>query len=536
MWIVRVLSGPQAGKTFPLKEGKNKIGRSQTCDIQISANGISKEHVEISIIGEKIIFTDLNSSNGTFLNGVKVKGGILKVGDKFSLHDVLFDIKFSQPKVNTNALVQHQPPRFMPQQQIHHAPQPMGQYHYTPQQHQPQAAQAMPVQLTIFEKFERYAQNVLAPSLYSLIEQFDFKMILMSFVGLYILLVTLLTTIPMNQITSESIAIESRRRAMTVARTLAATNEKIIRAGDVSAFSTELIIKEEGIDDVYIIGKDGRIVAPSERVGSTPKEVSFYRKYKEMGRDFSDLVGDKIGAAVPIMVYDSELQKNIAKAYAVVIYNPSSMTFDDGRALSLFIQMLALASAIGGILFFILYKLIEFPYLKLNKEIDEALRDNKEQIELSIKIPGLQTLLSNINTILTRLQNPSTGAQASAGIGAKNSEYFNILNLIGFPALLISHDGFIKKANSSFEAVTNIQAINIENQKVEMLPDQAMQKNILELIRISNSNPNSTAIDRLEIGGHLFKLSCQVVTTSSGEVDSYFLTISPAEGAEGSAA
>ncbi len=67
MWIVRILSGPQAGKTFPLKEGKNKIGRSPQCDIQLTTNGVSKEHLEITLLGDKVIFTDLNSSNGSFL-------------------------------------------------------------------------------------------------------------------------------------------------------------------------------------------------------------------------------------------------------------------------------------------------------------------------------------------------------------------------------------------------------------------------------------------------------------------------------------
>lgn len=557
MWIVRILSGPQAGKTFPLKEGKNKIGRGQSCDIQLSANGVSKEHLEISIIGDKVLFTDLNSSNGSFLNGVKVKGGLFKVGDKLSLHDVLIDLVYAQPRATSRPAAQAQHSNLVPvnpQAIPNQAPVPAPSYppqqqnqQYYPQQYQQQYAQhpagahappppVAPPSLSFQDKFERYIQTVVSPSLYKLVETFDFKVVLMTFVGVYVLLVTILAVIPLNQITSDSINIESGRRARTVARALAAANEKNLRNGDTANLSTDMVLKEEGIDDVYIVGKDGRLVAPPERLGQSPKDVGFYRKYKEMTREYYEPVGSKIGAAVPILSYDPDLQKNVSKAYAVVIYNPASMSFDEGKTISLFVQMLSIAAALGSILFFVLYKLVEYPYYKLTKSVDEAMRENKEQIQIDIQLPAMRSLVTNINNILTRLQNPASGSDSGASAGSKNVEYFNLLNLIGFPALMISQDGYIKKANASFEAVTNIQAAHIENQKVEMLPDQAMQKNIIELMQTATGNVNSTAVDRLEIAGHLFRLSCQAVTTSSGDVDCFFLTISPAEGAEGSAA
>ncbi|MGE0633524.1 MAG: FHA domain-containing protein, partial [Pseudobdellovibrionaceae bacterium] len=69
MWGIRILSGPQAGQTFPLKTGKNIIGRNSSADILISSNGVSKDHAEITVLQDKILVTDLNSRNGTFVNG-----------------------------------------------------------------------------------------------------------------------------------------------------------------------------------------------------------------------------------------------------------------------------------------------------------------------------------------------------------------------------------------------------------------------------------------------------------------------------------
>jgi hypothetical protein len=543
MWTLRILNGPLAGKSFPLKEGKNKIGRAATCDIQVSANGVSKEHLEISLMGDKIIFTDLNSSNGTYLNGVKVNGGVLKTGDKFSVHDVLMDLVFAAPRAEKKPATL--PPRPAPLQRLPPRPPAHHQQQYAQpqynqfQQQQPQAAPPPPTPPQgLKEKFEAFLNRVVLPSVYALVEQFEFKTVLSGFVGFYVLMVTFLSVVPMNQITNESISIESRRRAMTVARALAQMNERVIRSGDLSQFSTDFVMKEEGIDDVYIVSKDGRIIAPPARVGNVPKEVAFYKMYKEQVRDLSAPVGKYIGAAVPILAYDAEAQKNVAKAFAVVIYNPSSMTFDDGRAISLFVQMLVIATLIGTVLFFFLNKLIEYPYKQIAKVFDEALRsEGVVQATLTVRLPILQNMLVNLNTVLSRVKNTGqTNAGPVAAAGSKNAEYFNILHLIGFPALFISGEGVIKKANSAFEAVTNINPNHIENQKIDMLPDQAMQKNITELMAQASANPGQTAADKLEIGGQMFNLCCQAMTTASGEIDCYFLTISPLAASEGSAA
>lgn len=71
-WLV-CISGKYKGKDFRIKEGKNTIGRDKTCDIVLDEDFISGRHANINHIrkdGENIfILVDLDSANGTFLNG-----------------------------------------------------------------------------------------------------------------------------------------------------------------------------------------------------------------------------------------------------------------------------------------------------------------------------------------------------------------------------------------------------------------------------------------------------------------------------------
>ena len=125
MWSVRILSGPQTGQIFDLKLGKNIFGRSATCDIKILSVGISKEHCEIHVYKDKAMIVDLKSSNGTFVNGVKIQHSIIKLGDKFSLFDVIMDVTPLAEKKVKPAPIQRNINQLsvVPQQRQQHSPQ-----------------------------------------------------------------------------------------------------------------------------------------------------------------------------------------------------------------------------------------------------------------------------------------------------------------------------------------------------------------------------------------------------------------------------
>ena len=60
------------GRRHPLIKSRTVIGRGSDADITISDAGTSRKHVEILWDGERAMVRDLNSTNGTMLNGRKV--------------------------------------------------------------------------------------------------------------------------------------------------------------------------------------------------------------------------------------------------------------------------------------------------------------------------------------------------------------------------------------------------------------------------------------------------------------------------------
>jgi Protein of unknown function (DUF3662)/Inner membrane component of T3SS, cytoplasmic domain len=61
-----------AGTRHPLVKGRTVIGRGSDADITIADAGTSRKHVEILWDGERAMVRDMQSTNGTMLNGRKV--------------------------------------------------------------------------------------------------------------------------------------------------------------------------------------------------------------------------------------------------------------------------------------------------------------------------------------------------------------------------------------------------------------------------------------------------------------------------------
>lgn len=66
-------------------EGPWKIGRSVECSFAVEAPQLSREHAEISLRGPVVALRDLRSTNGTYLNGVRIQQAPLVPGSVFRL-------------------------------------------------------------------------------------------------------------------------------------------------------------------------------------------------------------------------------------------------------------------------------------------------------------------------------------------------------------------------------------------------------------------------------------------------------------------
>ena len=84
-------------KQFELGEEDFVIGRTLDCEIQLSIDNVSRRHALISFRNEEYQIEDLGSTNGTYVNGIKVEKCVLRNHDQIEIGGV--KITFNDEKV-----------------------------------------------------------------------------------------------------------------------------------------------------------------------------------------------------------------------------------------------------------------------------------------------------------------------------------------------------------------------------------------------------------------------------------------------------
>ena len=74
-------SGPDSGKIFQLREGPNIVGRELGAEVQMSDPQVSRRHAVVSVKEDRVTVSDIGSSYGTTINGQKLTGARLSIGD-----------------------------------------------------------------------------------------------------------------------------------------------------------------------------------------------------------------------------------------------------------------------------------------------------------------------------------------------------------------------------------------------------------------------------------------------------------------------
>lgn len=93
-YVLRGVSGTVFGRNVPL-HAATTIGRSHECNLQIDDPGLSRIHARLIPGGDGVQLEDMGSTNGTYVNDLRVLRGMAKVGDEIGFDTVRFRLTAS---------------------------------------------------------------------------------------------------------------------------------------------------------------------------------------------------------------------------------------------------------------------------------------------------------------------------------------------------------------------------------------------------------------------------------------------------------
>lgn len=91
-----MVSGDDTGRRTVIGTRGLTIGRTEPADIVLGEQAVSRLHCRVDLDGEGVVITDLGSTNGSFVDGLRITeptllpvGGILQIGHQFFKHELL---------------------------------------------------------------------------------------------------------------------------------------------------------------------------------------------------------------------------------------------------------------------------------------------------------------------------------------------------------------------------------------------------------------------------------------------------------------
>ncbi len=84
-YSLAVILGANSGQIFTVTKPRTVLGRGTETDVQLSDSEVSRRHAMLEIRGDEAVVSDLGSTNGTYVDGVRVQKATIYSNQEFSL-------------------------------------------------------------------------------------------------------------------------------------------------------------------------------------------------------------------------------------------------------------------------------------------------------------------------------------------------------------------------------------------------------------------------------------------------------------------
>lgn len=94
-----VVEGVDKGKKYSLVKPITRIGKKENNDFVIADSTVSRNHLSLEYTSDTFLLRDMDSTNGTFLNGTRVKEAYLVPGDRIKIGNTVLEFVAFEEKV-----------------------------------------------------------------------------------------------------------------------------------------------------------------------------------------------------------------------------------------------------------------------------------------------------------------------------------------------------------------------------------------------------------------------------------------------------
>lgn len=495
MFKLLMLSGPEPNKEFQLEDGNYMIGRSSECNIHINSDIISKRHAILMVSQGKVTIEDLESRNGTFVNGVMIRRKDIKAGDRISFKDIILELRLTK-----------------------RAPTP----------HFEKPAPKVRVQ---------NKQSWYDPILNSVVQHVEWKYLaLLIFFG-FIAVNFSVSIPPLLDETKTKLQTEALKRAEFIAKQLAQTNQKNLNlkngilVSDNLNLNVDSAYQEERILSVNIINpQTKRVIAPSERLDLPLDNRGPFLRGSEAKKLMIEKINEReVLISQPIYLYSSQEDKDVVGAIVQAVFNIDGIGLTSNETTQLLLKSLIISLLIGVAFYFVFQQLTSSAFRKIYSEIESASQKGFKHVELKTKFEDIQQVVHSINKVfkktrdlITKLPKESLTEEDKA---SENTDEVlkNLLSAITEGVAVIDPAYHILHMNPVFQKITRIREGDEQKNVLDLIQDQELLKNISH--GLGQASVELKASEQIDVQDKSYDLMVTASKNPSQEIEFYIVRL-----------
>jgi diguanylate cyclase (GGDEF)-like protein len=91
-WLVRIYPADAIGELVDITDDRLLIGRDESCGLVLNDDSVSRRHALLEKTADGFLVTDLDSTNGTYVNDERIASRHLASGDRLRLGNQIFKL------------------------------------------------------------------------------------------------------------------------------------------------------------------------------------------------------------------------------------------------------------------------------------------------------------------------------------------------------------------------------------------------------------------------------------------------------------
>jgi hypothetical protein len=496
MYKIAVVAGNLRGEEFELNSGENVIGRSEECEIHLDVQGVSKKHCSITVTDDVAYLKDLDSSNGTFVNGKLIRSMTVKDKDKITLPDLILQLVYVKEKkiIIKRTISDDEDDDFM---------------------------KGGDVPPDLPGKIKHYFKYKIMPMIYGINEEYEWRVLMGILLSVFILVTITLTIFPVLNDSKNILLRETAKRGAHYAEEIGRMNARALEKKQLDRINTNFLGKIDDVDSYELFDLEGRIVRPlsklNEYISDTfsiqAKEKLITAKNNDGSYIFKKRLGDGvIGIGKKIMAYNPKFGIFEPVGIIAIRFAPASLVIEEAKSSQAYMESLVTSAIVSVIFFGMVYYLTVLPFEEMKFQIEEAIRGKRRTLESKYLMGEINPLRNSINSMLQRLRELQSDPDDAefAEVEEDGSYVTTLCEFIrgaGVPAIVLDSEKNIQKMNADVEDIVGFresssQGLNL----IDVAREKGFAATIMELCDESGNNGGTCQEGTYELSGHVYEI------------------------------